>query len=527
MEGEAVRVTWTPGSLLADTAIVERGISDYYYTVVTWEPLAKLPISETTFLDTSPREGRYCAYRVVLALGESRSRGYSDHLSVPIRKPVDLRAVADVGKVHLTWTNRATGATSVVVKRGKGYYSGGLQPYATLAAGAESFDDLAASSDWFTYAVESRVDDHSASTDLVRVLAFPDRTHVTLVPTIPPFPAADFGLRDRNGEWVFGDYRDRQNFLLVPSQDGSWTSVQLPGSSMPNATSSFVLDSLGQPQLVAVQASTVYGEPADITRTTYGASGLMTESIAKRFLDSNVAFALDGENHVHAFWASQASQFALDDFEYATNRTGSWVIEKLPYPNLSYPFVDSVLLCVDPEGGVHALVPQNGEMRHAQRGADGTWSWEFAPITDGSGQSVFYGHSVACACPAAGDLRVFFEASKSYQSVMEVVETRWTRDGWQPPQIVLTQSNINRAFQVAVAPDGKRQAVLCPSSKDNALYVDEGDGTGWTRTPVTSESTWDPWERSTLGFTPDSRLFVLEHAPSPENWVLYEEPAEL
>jgi hypothetical protein len=250
---------------------------------------------------------------------------------------------------------------------------------------------------------------------------------------------------------------------------------------------------------------------------------LQEEQVANRTLASSqassVGFAVDGTGKMHAFWAYLAGGNGTIAFEYASNSTGSWVIEQLPDWSVQFNSPNSVLLNVDPAGGLHALVNQGTALAHAERPAGGMWLWELVSTDDGSGEtSYFFGDSVQCASPVAGDFRVFFSQTKSNNTVYELVEAHKANGAWLAPQVVMTQPNHGSdGLQIAVRSDGLRQAARIRSSDGDALYVD--DGAGWKRTLVDPELRGAP----ALGFKPDGSLYLLEHAPSPVEWVLYEE----
>ncbi|HEY3450613.1 MAG TPA: fibronectin type III domain-containing protein [Myxococcales bacterium] len=525
MEGDAVRLTWS-SSQKAETTELERGVLDpATHEVATWEPLATLPITRETYLDATAAEGTDYAYRMTLAVGTNRSWPAQAHFTPPIRVPLDLRASPGCKKVVLAWTNRSSAATGLVILRGQGADSSNLmQPIAQLPATATSYEDLSAGAAWYTYALEVQAADDSARTGPVTVLTLPDPTNLSLVSSLPDLPEAAFARRTSTGGWVLGGEDLWWEPVLYVFADDAWATL-VPSGDTQWAQPYFLLDARDRPQLVFVQRSGPNGQAFDIVHGWTDETGqvLQTEKIATRVLAranaSSLAFAVDGAGGMHVVWASEPSG-SDPDFEYATNATGTWKVEALPDTGLTSYSTAALRLCVDPQGGLHAVVDQFSKLLLAERPAGGDWTWEQVSTGDGSGGQAFYkGETAQCACPAASDFRVFFGLTASSNSAYETVLAHKSNGAWMAPQIIATQPNHGTpGLRVAVRPDGLRQAVRVSSADGVMLYVD--DGAGWKPTLVGPISGPEP----SLGFKPDGSLYLLEHGPgSPIHWVLYEE----
>ncbi len=527
---EGIALKWTNNSALADSLTLERGESTTYGGANTWTVIPGVPFGSTTYLDAQAPENTYVNYRVTYSKGSKAAQAVSYILSTSLKAPVALGATPLVEGVILTWDNRSTEATEVVVSRASGYSA---YPYyqdiAHLAPTAAFYQDLQLATGFYTYRVEARRGTSMVAASLpVQVMTLPTPGALALAaPAIKSMPPSVMGAMDASGAWTFAQNLNYGGLGIATPSGTDWVSHPLANASALVAPM-LQLDSLDHPHTVYLRKVMQGSDEVAITHAWFDGAAWQTEEVARRILyqssaTSGITFTLDGTDGLHLVWLKESMSAA--GLEYAFKGTdGAWKTESLDVITPAPSTLGSFRLAVDASGVPHVLVGAWQDIFLLQRQGPAQWNWEKVP--SGTATAGWY-DTLDFVFSYRGDLHVFFTRAHvplDSVNVSDLCDVRKVGGAWTSIQVLATKGFTGSSSPTYCARSlmSDRIAIRFHGTTGQQLFTLDQD-TWSTIILGPSEST-----RPYFGFDKNDKFYLLQKlgydpGTGPATYVLYRE----
>lgn len=364
-----IRLTWVPRQDVTGL-IIERstgqGMSD-------WTPLTTLAAGSSSYIDTQLAEFQFYAYR--LRWVDGAVEGYRTALypvNTGLLAPTGLAAVPGVERVDLTWQNRSTSATEIVVVRTLGLTPfSGTSEVAHLPPTATSFSDVGVATGLYRYEVDARAAGYSASSQSVPLATVP--TSGSWETSVLEFPAGDLDLMGGAG------IDDSTRVLawsgsagLVGSDSPAWLPHLPPNWGMFGMSPpTFELDASFHPHIVWMRSTVQGTSEAAVTHEWFDGNVWHSDELT-RWQIGMWTHALDPTARPVVVTASTSGILAL-------RWNGSaWVVENTGISIAQNTSLGAMQVAVSPEGVIHLVVQDTaGNVIHAWR----TSSWNQEVVT--------------------------------------------------------------------------------------------------------------------------------------------------
>jgi len=431
-----ITVTWVKDSYIADTLLLERGVTKDYGATFLWTPLPGPAFGLTSYLDTQAPENAEVAYRVTYSKGADQGSATSHYIHANLKSPLGLQAAGLAEGVRLSWQNTSPGALEVVVLRAAGLDSSpSFTEVAHLPATATAYSDLQLATGYYTYKVEARQGAGiTAPSAPVQVVTLPLTTSpVVVTPAIVNLDEAAMAARDAQGGWFMARHLNESWSIQAPAGSA------IPTFILPSAEAlvgpSLVLDAQGHPHTVFRRTVVQASNEQALVHAWFDGAAWRTEEVARRtltdpVLSPGVQFALDGTGTPHLIWAMSRSSSAL---EYAFKAPdGSWQVETLDVlrPALGNLYV--MRLALDSNGTPAVYLYDGSKMFLLERQGPGQWRGETIPV--GTLLGGYFGYSDLVRS-RDGDLHLIF--ARQHQPIgssfdLELCEIRKSGGAWTP-----------------------------------------------------------------------------------------------
>jgi hypothetical protein len=484
----AVRLSWQARSDVTGL-LIERSAGAA--PTQSWTTVTTVAPPETSYVDDQVEEGRTYGYRLTWLDGSFRGFPSSSLVQVGLRTPAALTAVPGVETVQLTWENRSSAATEIVVTRAPGL-SGGFGPteLAHLPPTATSYTDVGVPTGLYTYSVQPRLGGSFGGVASVGVATLPPAASGTWQTAILTMPGTDFtfsfatraALDDTDRLLVFS--RDNG---LVGSDQASWLPHALPVSSV-SGQPYFHLDRSFRPHLVYLR-TTVQGTNMNaVVHEWFDGTDWKSEELA-RLVAAAINFALEPSGRPVVLVSGDGTGPGLRVLRWSGS---TYVVDD---PGIVVGGAGLGLygwaFAVSPEGKIH-LVAQgySGETVHASRGA----SWASEPVTLPTTEA-----RIVDMTASTGDTLSLL--SWDWTTSKLQLTTR-TGSGWGSPVPLATSGGIDPAnLRLGTSVNGSAPALALSTS--SGLQIARASD-GWTEHLLTS-----PNPLLGIGYDASDRLYVI------------------
>ncbi|MCE1204839.1 MAG: fibronectin type III domain-containing protein [Holophagaceae bacterium] len=509
-----ILLSWASASAQVDGRLVERSDCALDSSPLgNWSQVALLPGTAVSFLDSAIGDGRYYAYRITNRHGPVASAPTQPPSLawVPLFAPVNLQVVPSTGGLQLTWQNRTTGATQVIVRRSPGV--GGPTELAVLPPGTTSYLDVGPELGYYLYWVTAKnLQTESASESVfIGTPNPPGALALTATPLNLP-GAASAALRPL-GSWVLaGDVP-----FGIQSYNDPWPAITPAGAIRPTRPIVQV-DRLGWPH--AVYASPLAGttDHFALTHLWFDGTGWQSEPTVTAKLPSGGAtsawtFQLDalGTPHLLVDHASAAypTGGATEGLSYVHKEGGTWVEEPLAGRVPAIPSLGSFHLRLDGADVPHLLLGAGTSVLDCVRTGPGTWA--SATVPTGPVTAGWYDFLDGTWIDGANGW-IFHESLLNGDTAVRGLWATELRGGaWQAPVLLGSQVNVwpGTRAKVAISPDRTRLAVLHGATLGIRVYHLAADG--WHPTLLPSDA--GSWPLFEVAFDGAQKVHVLLSHP--------------
>lgn len=226
---------------------------------------------------------------------------------------------------------------------------------------------------------------------------------------------------------------------------------------------------------------------------------------------ANVAAAIDSAGRFHVVY----SDGWVNETRYATNISGSWVIEKFPSsPPGLLPFPPPRgSVAVDGSGRVHFVYYEGQQIMYAQRDQSG---WQKTAIDNAPGPTLSNVPSVSIALDAAGRCHVsYWFSTSSYESFLKYATNA---SGTWSSEIVDPRGSTGSGYQhSSIALDATGRPHVAYQGPDYLIYFASRAASGWSVELVDSTSlggTANAGRFASLGIDGNGKAYIAHVASS-------------
>lgn len=486
--GPALKVSWFPRALVADSVRLERRLVAHGGEVTPLSPV-ELSAATTSYVDDDVAawaDGGRIRYGVVYVRREVESAPvHFDSPPAAPRAPDGLIAAADDRTVRLTWTNRSVSATRIEIQKTvfPGNWSTTYPPFATLAADAVSFEDTQDEYGLTQYRVAA-VSGAGRGEATVSAVAAPPELLQAFEARIVELPDASNAAGDPDVGWLLA----RPTVGLLPV-GGRWEertfAFSQDGPSLAMGPAGGVLAGAGA---------------ASVSISTRGPDGWTDSAIPS---DAQVgvigaAVAASGAAIAWHEWATDALGNVTGVFRYA-DQAAAWVPEVVSCG--SFVDVDPRTLRLAPDGDPAMLDP---EYRRLVRRSAGSWACEPIPAVDPA-RLWRPGNPLAFAPSSAGGALVVSEFPDYDPALRGLYAVERDASGWLAPVQIVSGDFGSADVFVEVADDGRAIVLLNePTSTATRGLLLRGVDGSWTRVPLL------PRSLAIAGFDSAGKAWVLD-----------------
>ncbi|HLP29767.1 MAG TPA: hypothetical protein VK150_00305, partial [Geothrix sp.] len=508
-----VQVSWSSSSQ-ADGILLERAECDANgLPAGTWTALALPAGYRTSFLDLDILEVRGYAYRVSNLRGQVASAAVQTSYAVwtPLFAPVGLQVVPAAGGLQLTWQNRSTAATQIVIRRvPTATFSSDV---AILSPDTTSYLDPLTALGYYTYTVVAKTSSQEASSEAVTAATPNPPGSLALTATPFDFPTlADAALAPA-GTWagVTG-----QPFGLLSHSD-PWPAY-FPGIAARWSDPIVQMDRQGRPHLV--YASTASGASGACTLihawfngTAWTSENILTAQIPSTSTNPGWTFKLDSVGVPHLLVDQSTTDAPYGgttaSLRYVHKTGSAWVQESLGSVSPALSNVGSFHLALDASDQPHILLGNWTSLLACTRTAPDSWATTTPPT--GAVNAGWYDYLDGLWADADHGW-IFYESTVSGGGASYGLWVLQMKAGvWLAPQLLGTRDHDGSPTTAAAAmsPDLSRVAIATRTTAGIKAFHQAADG--WHETLVGPQAN-GPLLR--LGFDGQQKVHLLLPAAS-------------
>jgi len=150
-----------------------------------------------------------------------------------------------------------------------------------------------------------------------------------------------------------------------------------------------------------------------------------------RSIDVQLSAAIDGAGALHALYSAVGTGPQTPPPQYATNSSGSWVVETVSPTEGKVILWYSSPIAVRPDGTPAFIGASSTAMQLVVRGADGWYAQDIPGVALGN-------RSVAFLTPAPDSVLVLYDLYDAPQKLDSLKFIERTAAGWQAPMVLAT-----------------------------------------------------------------------------------------
>lgn len=474
-------ITWMKNSIVADTVHLEKAILNADGTPGTWLTLNNVSADSLAYLDHDLLEGTIYAYRITYSKGSvSSSPIVGNSPVIPISSVTAFAVASQADGIHLTWQNRSSLSTEIVVWRSPNWgagYSTYARDIAHLSKVSTTFIDAVNSPGSYEYYLETKSASASIWSPIVAAQYQVPNAPV-LSSQILTLPAASSIYQSRSGKICLSVDNNYTPGLRI-NNGATWDPHLALGTIWAYPYVRF--DNLDNPHLVSVKR--IAGTDYELIHEWYDGTSWQSEPIFTRnvltdpyLLWPAIVFELDSAGQIHIVLdESQGSQPSTSGLIYVHKGSSGWVEESLNIlPAAQY--YTRFTLAVDPTNTPHVIVWTNDSNGHeVSKSSQG--SWTSALIPEATGRDGAFSKLVFLSPDHA--LLIFSQYTTGAPPQMDedLMCLEKIAGSWQSPQRLGPVSLIGTRSDgdIALSSDHRRVALLATASVARILYLFSGN----------------------------------------------------
>ncbi len=451
-----------------------------------WTSLGTVPPWPSSFDDSTTAEYTSYIYRIagVRGLMTSPSRS-SSPVQTPLAAPVNLAVASTDEGGRLTWENRSTVASQLVVRRGPWNSSYG-EDIAVLSASSASYADPVRALGYYRYWIVAK-HGNSESASLPANYVTPNPADaLTLSQVARAYPAAGDASLAPLGTW--GLVSTSPYGMISNSDD--W-SPYFPGDRRWSPKRTVRMDAQGHPHLLYAVTDPGNSAYSLIRHAWHDGATWKTEDLgqiqASYYSDFIFEFVLDASGTPRLLVDAAGGGGSPGNMVYFHKVNGAWVREPVAGFLGLVSWIQRCQVSLDASGNPRILAVASGGVYECTRDPQGAWTLSLvAPAANPSG---FLWSNWT---DADNGLLLYTVAANSAPYGQVLMEVRKTAGIWQASTSVLQVDTYFPEIDVARSQDASRIAVACQDSY--GLKLLHRDALGWHQTlvgpPTDSYSAW-------------------------------------
>lgn len=496
---EIVKLAWTHRSTVADTVVIERSLipedSNIYSVIAT------LPISITSYEDSSLTEAKTGSYRVRLTSGKTSSLpSATSQASFSVRAPDSFKATARNGFAALAWRNRSQKATEIHIMKNR-------QTFAVLAPGETTFQDGSLGTGLTTYAVKAVVPGHSEALSPLRFLAPPPPAG-PLDLVAGSLPSFDFGgriARDGKGTWWLPSLATPNGLNTVLVSDPAIPEATYPVPLPLNPE--IHIDALGRPHIIRKFDQKV--APPFSESYFHGwldGSTWKEETLDEGPIVTGLLFTCAPDGTLHMIW--QAPTPSSPNLKIHAIRSSAELIKQAIPAWESFQSPKAILA-----SGPSDLMGILDGPSLLEKGLDGSWNSQKIPAA-GPG---FWSVSTSMGLDAQSRLHCAFLRVRSDNRFDLVYQYRRSDGAWSEPEILGVAPWSDAQVLLDVDPTSGR--LICVAYLESGISTFVKTHTEWVFQPLPAITS----RFVQTGFLSNGRWWIAFQGSSSSEWSYYEE----